>query len=187
MLTHYTSADDPRCGSLWVSIAIENAMLIGTQLSSPLEDISIPLKKRLWWSILLRDRSLCIGLRRQPQVTSVVSHGWCGWLTVEDFAEEMHHSEVYSYEAKMQLIVALQQQCELAVLVTDLAFLVFTHPRHSRLHLSMADFEKLISSITSIKESLDNWQSPQLVPDTPKNERPEAIATLNYLTHMYYQ
>ncbi|CAG8241342.1 unnamed protein product [Penicillium salamii] len=186
MLTHYTSADDPRCGSLWVSIAIENAMLIGTQLSSPLEDISIPLKKRLWWSILLRDRSLCIGLRRQPQVTSVVSHGWCGWLTVEDFAEEMHHSEVYSYEAKMQLIVALQQQCELAVLVTDLAFLVFTHPRHSRLHLSMADFEKLISSITSIKESLDNWQSPQLVPDTPKNERPEAIATLNYLTHMYY-
>ncbi|CAG7988360.1 unnamed protein product [Penicillium salamii] len=186
MLTHYTSADDPRCGSLWVSIAIENAMLIGTQLSSPLEDISIPLKKRLWWSILLRDRSLCIGLRRQPQVTSVISHGWCGWLTAEDFAEEMHNSEVYSYEAKMQLIVALQQQCELAVLVTDLASLVFTHPRHSRLHLSMVDFQKLISSMTSIKESLDNWQSPQLVPDTPTSERPEAIATLNYLTHMYY-
>ncbi|CAG8191391.1 unnamed protein product [Penicillium olsonii] len=187
LLTHYTSADDPCCGSLWVSRAIKNAIRIDNQQCSlPITNL-ISMKKRLWWSILLRDRSLCIGLRRRPQVTSVTSHGWCGWLTTEDFVDEMHHSEVYSFENKVQLIVALEQQCELAVLVTDLTSLVFTHPRASRHPTSMADFGKITSQIKYIKESLRNWQSPPLAMDTLTSECHDAFSTLNHLTHMYYQ
>ena len=101
--------------------------------------------------------------------------------------DEMHHSEVYSFENKVQLIVALEQQCELAVLVTDLTSLVFTHPRASRHPTSMADFEKITSQIKYIKESLRNWQSPPLAMDTLTSECHDAFSTLNHLTHMYYQ
>lgn len=186
MLTHYTSPDDPRSGSLWVAIAIENAMLIDNQPSSP-EYVSIALRKRLRWSILLRDRSLCIGLRRRPQVTPVMFQGCSNWLSVEDFEEEMHHSEVYSYETKKEILMALEQQCQLAVLVTDLAALIFTNPQTSKRRLSMLDFKGLISNIKSIKESLENWQAPKLIPDNSLSEGYDAIVTLNFLTHMYFQ
>ncbi|KAK9857415.1 hypothetical protein MYU51_020831 [Penicillium brevicompactum] len=185
MLTHYTSADDPRSGSLWVTIAIENAMLIDTKPSLQ-ENVSVSLRKRLRWSILLRDRSLCIGLHRCPQVTPVMFQGCSNWLSTEDFMDEMHHSEVYSYESKTQMLMALEQQCQLAVLVTDLAALVFTRPCTSKRHLTVHEFQSLMSRIKSNKESLKNWQAPRLIPDNLVSEGYDAIVTLNFLTHMYF-
>src|SRR5699024_729829 len=63
LLTHHTSSEDPLGGSHWLTQAIENAMMIDAKpFFSNVEDVNPSLKKRLWWSILLRDRSLCIGL-----------------------------------------------------------------------------------------------------------------------------
>ncbi|KAJ5542747.1 hypothetical protein N7535_005171 [Penicillium sp. DV-2018c] len=190
LLTHYTSAADPQAGSLWVTRAIEHAMLIDAQPSLLEEDVSISLKKRLWWSILLRDRSLCIGLRRRPQVTSISFHGWSEWLSADDFAEELHQSRVYDYDTKKRLFMALQKQCELAVLLTDLVSLAFIPRRSHRRLLSMAEFQSLLSRIKTIKKSLDEWKQPAqplVSPDKlPTSEGSDAVATLTYLTYMYY-
>lgn len=123
LLTHYTSPEDPEAGSLWVTRAIEHAMLLDSHPSLVLENVAISLKKRLWWSILLRDQSLCIGLRHRPRVTSIGFHGWSDWLSIEDFSEELHQSRVYDYDTKKRLLEELQKQCELAVVLTDLDIL----------------------------------------------------------------
>jgi hypothetical protein len=162
-------------------------MLIDAQPSLLVEDVSISLKKRLWWSILLRDRSLCIGLRRRPQVTSISFHGWSDWLSADDFAEELH---VYDYDTKERLFIALQKQCELAVLLTDLVSLAFTPRRTPRRFLSMTEFQGLLSRIETIKKSLDEWKKPAQPLISPNksstSEGSDAVATLTYLTYMYY-
>ncbi|KAJ5143400.1 uncharacterized protein N7515_002187 [Penicillium bovifimosum] len=190
LLTHYTSAADPQAGSLWVTRAIEHAMLIDAQPSLLMEDVSLSLKKRLWWSILLRDRSLCIGLRRRPQVTSINFQGWSDWLSADDFTEEMHQSRVYDYDTKRRLFAALQKQCELAVLLTDLVSLAFIPKRTPRRFLSMAEFQGLLSRIKTIKKSLDEWKKPAQPLMSPHklstSEGSDAVATLTYLTYMYY-
>jgi hypothetical protein len=122
LLTHYTSTEDPEAGSLWVTRAIEHAMFIDSH-PSLVENVTISLKKRLWWSIILRDQSLCIGLRHRPRVTSIGFHGWSDWLSTEDFSEELYQSRVYDYETKKRLLDELQKQCELAVVLTDLDIL----------------------------------------------------------------
>lgn len=123
LLTYYESPKDPQAGSLWVTRAIEHAMLIDSHPPLVVGNVAISLKKRLWWSILLRDQSLCIGLRHRPRVTSIGFHGWSDWLSIEDFSEELHQSRVYNYDTKKRLLVELQNQCELAVVLTDLDIL----------------------------------------------------------------
>lgn len=98
-------------------------MLIDSHPPLVVGNVAISLKKRLWWSILLRDQSLCIGLRHRPRVTSIGLHGWSDWLSIEDFSEELHQSRVYNYDTKKRLLVELQNQCELAVVLTDLDIL----------------------------------------------------------------
>lgn len=71
-------------------------MLIDAQPSLVIDNFGKSLKKRLWWSILLRDRSLCIGLRRRPQV--YVEY-W-DWLEEDDFEEEIQYSKVYDKATK---------------------------------------------------------------------------------------
>ncbi|KAJ5365524.1 Transcription factor [Penicillium concentricum] len=190
MLTHYTSADDPQSGSLWVTRAIEHAMLNDDQPFLA-ENVAISLKKRLWWSILLRDRSLSVGLRRRPQVTSVSLHGWSDWLSTEDFSEELHQSQVYDYDTKKRLLEALQKQCELAVLLTDLVTLAFTHQKTPRRLLSMIEFQGLLLSIKNIKKSLDEWELPiqplSSPSETSTSEGNDAVEKLTHMTYMYYQ
>ncbi|KAJ5697120.1 hypothetical protein N7488_010804 [Penicillium malachiteum] len=143
LLTHHTSAESPLAGSMWLTCAIENAMMIDAQPSTFVEDISDSMRKRLWWSILLRDRSLCIGLRRRPQVTSINIYGCRDMLEEADFADEMHGSEVHSYQSKKALLSALQEQCQLALLLTDLTSLIFA-PRVSAARVDLAQYLALL-------------------------------------------
>ncbi|KAJ5807958.1 hypothetical protein N7474_009227 [Penicillium riverlandense] len=158
LLTHHTSAEHPQAGSLWLTRAIENALIIGAQPSLLDEHVSDSLKKRLWWSILLRDRSLCIGLRRRPQVTSINLHGWSDWLREEDFAEELYSSRVYDLDAKRLLLQALQEQCQLAVLLTDLVSLIFCPRANPSCFLSAEEFHGLMSNVERIRVSLTEWE-----------------------------
>ncbi|KAJ5170980.1 Transcription factor [Penicillium coprophilum] len=190
LLTHYTSADDTQSGSLWVTRAIEHAMLVDAEPLSSMDNVRLSLKKRLWWSILLRDRSLSIGLCRRPQVTSISLHGWSDWLSTEDFEEELHQSRVYDYDTKMRLLEALQKQCELAVLLTDLVNLAFTQRKTPRRLLSMIEFQNLLLRTKRIKISLNEWElsSQPLIPsrETPLLDGNEAVESLTYMTFMYY-
>ncbi|OQE42261.1 hypothetical protein PENCOP_c004G07000 [Penicillium coprophilum] len=190
LLTHYTSADDTQSGSLWVTRAIEHAMLVDAEPLSSVDNVKMSLKKRLWWSILLRDRSLSIGLRRRPQVTSISLHGWSDWLSTEDFEEELHQSRVYDYDTKKSLLKGLQKQCELAVLLTGLLNLAFTQQKTPRRLLSMIEFQGLLLRTKSIKKSLKEWELSIQPLSPPRKTSPsdgnDAVERLTYMTYMYY-
>lgn len=189
LLTHHTSAEAPQAGSLWLTRAIENAMLIDTKPLVTIENVPSSVKKRLWWSILLRDRSLCIGLRRQPQIASHNLHGCRDWLKEEDFEHEMHGSPVYDYNSKRALFMALQDQCRLAVLLTGLVSLVFTPHVTTAASYSKEAFRALMCTIEEIKKSLVAWEAQAGAPQHPdgiSNCHDPSLATKN-LTFMYYQ
>lgn len=147
------------------------------------------LKKRLWWSILLRDRSICIGLRRRPQITSSTFFGRNDLPNIEDFEEELHNSLVYDYETKQSLLIAFRQQCELAALLTNLSSLVFDTSQTRKPFLSFIEFQSLMSNVKTIKRSLSNWEESvqSFIPRGMTPESEDATATLIHLTIMYYQ
>lgn len=148
------------------------------------------MKKRLWWSILLRDRSLCIGLRRRPQITNVNIHECCEWLTEQDFREEMYHSPFFDFKAKQTLLAAFQEQCQLAVLLTDLISLIFA-PRVTSATSPTAreSFYTLATTINKIKRSMIDWETHIECPPILSGELElhEPTANMRHLTFMYYQ
>lgn len=187
LLTHHTSAEDPQAGSLWLMKAIESMKTIDAQPSMfVVEHIPESLKKRLWWSILLRDRSLCIGLRRRPQVPVE----YCDWLTEEDFEDEIQHSRVHDEATKRRLFQALQEQCQLAVLLSELVSLIFVPRAVTSCFLCVEDFDGLMSTIKRIKLSLVEWQAQDpLSPPTPTTatDLDDPVDILTNLTFMYLQ
>ncbi|KAJ5636862.1 Transcription factor [Penicillium longicatenatum] len=187
LLTHHTSAIAPLAGSLWLTSAIENAMLIDAQPSLVEDYINDSMKKRLWWSILLRDRSLCIGLRRRPQVTSLNLHGCRDWLREQDFEDEMHSSEVYDYQTKAIFLSALQEQCTLAILLTDLVSLIFNPRLTPTASYSEDEFESQMNTLNKVTHSLIQWHSKAHYPPNPRDNRcPHPSAALKNMTFMYY-
>lgn len=166
--------------------AIESARLIDAQPCYLVENVRKPLKKRLWWSILLRDRSLCIGLRRRPQVHV----DYWEWMAEEDFEDEILHSQVYDESTKRQLFQVFQEQCRLAVFLSDLVSLVFVPHTTPSCFLSVAEFEGLISTIERINRSLTDWETQTPFPPPMPSESTDLddpVAILTNLTFMYLQ
>ncbi|KAJ6000853.1 Transcription factor [Penicillium waksmanii] len=188
-LTHHTSAEAPQAGSLWLSRAIENAMMIDSHPSAIFENFPQHLTRRIWWTILLRDRSLCIGLRRRPQVVSIDIYGCRDWLSEDDFCEELHSSKVHGYHTKIQLLIALQEQCGLAVLLTDLVSLVFTPGVTAMTKSSVAELRRNLKRVEDIKQSLVQWETKVQPPPSPDvhSTTEDAAGALRSLTFMYYR
>lgn len=160
-------------------------MLIDSQPSLHVENVKGSIKKRLWWSILLRDRSLCIGLRRRPQLPTISQSEYCDWLTEDDFEDEMQHSRVYDYDAKRSLLHALQDQCHLAVALSDLVSLVFAPRVLPSCFLSAEQFDELMSTIERIRLSLVEWETKTRSTKPTATTDPAAI--LSNLSCMYFQ
>jgi hypothetical protein len=81
------------------------------------------------------------------------------WLKEEDLEDEMHHSPVYDYDTKMLLFGALQEQCHLAVLLTDLVSLVFAPRVNSPESFSVDELRRLMCTIKGIRQSLIAWEA----------------------------
>ena len=168
--------------------AIESAMLIDAQPLFHIENLQASMKKRLWWSILLRDRSLCIGLRRRPQAPVE----YCEWMVEADFEDEINDSRVYDQATKRLLFQALQEQCQLAVLLSDLVSLIFVPRAVPSCFLSVAEFDGLMSTIDRIKQSLFAWEAQtQFPPPTPSDtsglDDPVDILTNLTFTYLLYK
>ncbi|OJJ57181.1 hypothetical protein ASPSYDRAFT_181585 [Aspergillus sydowii CBS 593.65] len=186
LLTLHTSANEPQISSLWLTRAIQNAMIIGCQ-PGPIEDIDPSLKKRLWWSIILRDRSLCLGLRRRPQVTSF-DMGMVAELPDEDdFADEIHTSPVYSPEVKRMMLKVLQEQCRLAVLLSEMITFVFASHGIAAPSLTLEQFQEELAKIARTKAAMQRWEAHSPLYQWTEGKAPEAVTLLTNFTYMYYQ
>ncbi|KAE8340577.1 hypothetical protein BDV24DRAFT_151928 [Aspergillus arachidicola] len=183
LLAHHTSAHDPQASSIWLMRAIQNAMIVGCGPGPGDQGINLSLMKRLWWSMVLRDRVLSIGLRRRPQITSVEFNMGANWLTEEDFAEEIVNSRVYDPQVKILLFQVLQEQCKLAVLLTDMVALVFSSQGVSSPSLSLAEFQAVLAAIRRIKRYLTKWEDVSIVLPSTSHE---TVTFFTHLTWMYY-
>lgn len=186
LLSLHTSADEPQVGSLWLARAIQAAMVVGCKPGSH-EDVEVSVKKRLWWSIILRDRSLCLGLRRRPQVPSIDFGMGVEPLEAEDFAQEIHRSLVYSSSTKQMLFKALQEQCRLAVLLTEMVSFVFASHGLSAPNVSIDEFKESLAKIDRIKKSMKQWEKCSKISISLNEDLPEPVTLFINFTLMYYQ
>jgi hypothetical protein len=205
ILTLHTSASEPQISSLWLTRAIQNALIIGgcrpsaleADAGSETEVVKTTMKKRLWWSIILRDRSLCLGLRRRPQVTSFdMSMGIVTELPdEEDFADEIVDSPVYSPEIKRMLLKVLQEQCRLAVLLSEMITFVFASHGIAAPSLSLEQFNEELAKIARTKNAMGRWEQCSSLNQwieiegkgNGKGKVPEAVMLFVNFTYMYYQ
>ncbi|KAL4747225.1 hypothetical protein BDW72DRAFT_209735 [Aspergillus terricola var. indicus] len=206
ILTLHTSASEPQISSLWLTRAIQNALIIGSgsrpgaleaDTGSETETVKTTMKKRLWWSIILRDRSLCLGLRRRPQVTSFdMSMGIVTELPDEgDFADEIADSPVYSPEIKRMLLKVLQEQCRLAVLLSEMITFVFASHGIAAPSLSLEQFNEELGKIARTKNAMSRWEQCSSLNQwieiegkgNGKGKVPEAVMLFVNFTYMYYQ
>ncbi|KAL4864855.1 hypothetical protein BDV12DRAFT_158423 [Aspergillus spectabilis] len=188
LLSHQVSPDDPQTGSLWLVYATQNTVILGQQPVSFAGDFQDSMKKRLWWSILLRDRCLCLGLRRRTQITSKHFNAETSYFEDADFADEIAHSNVYDPDSKRILFEALQHQCRLAVLVTDMATFMFTSNGVSSPSLSFKAFQSHRCEIKRLRNELLQWERrfspPQSLPNG--SVLPSSVTTFIKVTYMYY-
>lgn len=134
---------------------------------------------------MLRDKSLCLGLRRPAQITSIGQGTPIEFLNEEDFADEIHRSQVYNPKTKLLLITVLQEQCRLAILLTDMTTLIFTSNGLARPSLSLSEFQNVLTRIRRIRSSLEQWKSSFSLLEV--NDLPSAVTQLTNMTLMYYQ
>lgn len=186
LLSLHTSADEPQAGSLWLTRAIQAAAVVGCK-PGPSAEVGTFVRKRLSWSIILRDRSLCLGLRRRPQVTSVDFGMEVEPLEEDDFAEEINRSQVYSPSVKRLLFKALQEQCRLAVSLTEMVSFVFASHGLSAPRLSLHEFRESLAKIKTTKELMKQWETCSKMSAWMNDALPEPVTLFVNFTFMYYQ
>lgn len=116
LLSLQSTMMNQKLNSVWLSKAIAHAETVEANHYFRVKDLSHRLQlKRLWWSCILRDRMIALGVRRMIQVGPEKFDFDHAGLEEEDLAEECHESDVYDSASKTSLSKIVVAQCELAV------------------------------------------------------------------------
>ena len=185
--------DVPQAGTYWLTVAIHNAMLVDAHLYHNLrhDDPARAQKKRLWWSVLLRDRILPLGLRRHLQISPDQFDLNIDCMDESDLNDEIHNSQVYSVGTKRSLALILNFQCRLALILTSVIITVyapnsFTQPKKT----TEQEFMESLSDINNIKLSLREWYdeaTAALSPITCSDGVHDSVALYSDMMYIYYE
>ncbi|PGH18097.1 hypothetical protein AJ79_00725 [Helicocarpus griseus UAMH5409] len=195
LLTYQSSSIELHCGSLWLTISIQNAMAIGAHVYNLHDEADAHgycknTKKRLWWSILLRDRILPLGMRRHLQITPQNFDLSLDCMTEEDFEDEIYHSCVYNPETKRLLARVLRIQCKLAIVLTGVIMLVYSPNGFGQpKFMSEEAFLKTVNELEDVRANLSQWSNDSkatLGPILHSDKVHESVALYSGLTFMYY-
>lgn len=142
---------------------------------------------RLWWSILLRDRSLSLGLRRRPQ-TSPCELRMMGDLPDErSFTDEINGSHVYDPYTKRALFTVFREQCRLAVVLTEMVSLVFETNMFSFSSLPYESFQTTLVALGCIRASIQSWKASTPLSQLENTDSHTAVVHFTNMTVMYYE
>ncbi|KAB8271098.1 hypothetical protein BDV30DRAFT_250258 [Aspergillus minisclerotigenes] len=186
LLSYQASPDDPQIGSLLLANAIQNAIILG---KPPKPSISVERStiKRLWWSILLRDRWISLALRRRSQLTPKDFDADNNPLEEADFGKEIQESKVYDVHAKQILFTALQQQCRLAIVITDMVTLIFSSCDGSSMGLPSKEFPACMSRVMKTRNRLRQWETEtRYALSTTPSEVLHSVMSFIKMTYVYY-
>lgn len=154
----------------------------------PDQDSNTLMKKRLWWSVFVRDRILWLGRHCRPQFISANFNIKVSYLEEHDFADEIMFSPVYGPEAKRLLLRIFQAQCRLAVILTDVISIAFSGPDGYVPCLSSEELHKSLANIGMLKYKLAQWKEEvQMPPHHTDIPLQESIEIFTNLTLMHYQ
>lgn len=188
LLTYHNSCSDQLQNSTWLAIAVQHARSINAH-----QYYCIPEGykyrpsdlKRLWWSIVIRDRIISLGTRRAIQIMPDRFDCFRCSMTVEDLQNEIDCSEVYDSETKAALCKVLNGLCELVTALTTLLAVVYSAPAFQFLGLTpQSEIERCYES----KELVKTWERNSMLrfPDTESNHHP-SVMVFTRLTWLYYQ
>ncbi|KAK0387795.1 hypothetical protein NLU13_4040 [Sarocladium strictum] len=162
LLSLRSTIDDQSLNSAWLTRAIQYAKQAGAHRYY---DSTLPAtrsmleKKKLWWSCILRDRMIAVGVRRSIQITPDDFDFDQGCLEVDDFVEEQGKSQVYQPTTQMTLTRIIIAQCELAVAQTPALMAAYANLDQGRgaEASSASQLVTLMTQIERAKTELDIW------------------------------
>ncbi|KAE8406689.1 hypothetical protein BDV37DRAFT_291834 [Aspergillus pseudonomiae] len=186
LLSYQASPDDPQIGSLLLANAIQNAIILGKP-PKPSDSVKKSTIKRLWWSILLRDRWISLALRRRSQLTTKDFDAENNTLEEGDFTEEIQESKVYDVQTKRILFKVLQQQCRLAVVLTDMNSFIFSSWESSGMGLPSKEFPTCMGNVLKTRNRLRQWdtESRYSLSSTLSNVL-HSVTSFIKMTYVYY-
>ena len=177
-------------------MAIQNAILCGAHVYDSKtdrihDDPQRNTKKRLWWSILLRDRILPLGLRRHLQITPENFNLTLSCMKEEDLEDEIYNSDVYDPETKRLLATVLRVQCELAIALTSVITAVYSpngfgQPRF----MTQQEFTQTLQEVEDSRAGLAQWArnaKTSLGTIFNSDKVHESVTLYSGLTFLYYQ
>lgn len=144
------------------------------------------LKKRLWWSIILRDRYLCLTLRRRTQVPEIPPGLDLVWFDENAFSHEIHNSYVYNAKTKAILVKILKEYYELALALSDMMALVYGTHGINTVSLSGDACTSRLNKASLAKRSLEEWKSSTVLPILMPQTTHEPVTLFANLIYMYY-
>ncbi|OGM44542.1 hypothetical protein ABOM_006763 [Aspergillus bombycis] len=187
LLTFHTTAEDPEATMTWNMCAIHNAIATGLELHLTVQDPNICVKKRLWWSIFVRDRFLWLGRHRRPQFTSANFNLNIDDLQEEEMANEIMMSPFYELNVKRLLFKVFQAQCRLAVILTDVINISFSASDGDAPRLSIHELDLYLTKIREVRAELTRWEDTVYSPLHHTGiAEPESVGIIINLTAMHY-
>ena len=171
----------------WNLCAIQNTIAVGQSTHALDADATRVAKKRLIWSVFVRDRILWLGRHRRPQFISASFNVATGYLEEDDVADEIMFSPVYEADVKRSLLKIFQAQCRLAVILTGVISIAFTSSDGYVPRLSWQDLQQSLARVERLKSQLALWKDEVDAQVPMHNPTHEVVEVMANLTLMYYQ
>lgn len=191
MLSYHTSPSQMRANTYWLGLAIYTAR---EAQAYSYEDCrhSIQQKrtlKRLWWSCILRDRVVSLGVRRPLFITSADFDFSLPPLTADDLFDDTNAFYFYSTGTRQSLAMITEHTCGLASALTDTLMLVMPR-KEPFLPTSEGEARRCLKQVDTCLILLNHWRD-EAWPAFEKLERiDEAHRSLHLyisITNLYYQ
>jgi hypothetical protein len=152
LLSLQSTMMNQKLNSVWLSKAIAHAEIAKANHYYREKNSSHRLcLKRLWWSCILRDRMISLGVRRMIQIGPEKFDFDQAGLEAEDLAEECHESDVYDSASKKSLSKIVVAQCELAVAMMPMMITAYCDETPSQIDGSSVSM--LIHSMTVVERA----------------------------------
>lgn len=202
LLSSTSLSASKRPNTTWLSLAIENAKLAEAHLYATKSSIfgskHQNVLKRLWWSCIIRDRSMSLLMRRQIHITKEQFDFTNDPLTSTDLVDEFQRSKVYNFSTKEKLADILSQSITLCITLTDILLLIF--PPNGLQGPMQNEHDKSIYKLQECKASLRRWYAlaaikmpqrssctgPSTTPQTDQAIGEASIILYANLVYMYY-
>jgi len=192
LISYYSTNFERHSNTCWLSIAIQSACVDGAhhyEKDQSLTEYERHMKKRLWWTCILRDRILPLGLRRPLQIShSQFDFGSC-CLSEDDMKEDIGKSEVYDIKTQLLLFRIVIAQCKLAVEMTDTITTLYPSDiSHLAIPACTEDFNRTSSETDRCKLKLIDWYesvNPWVLQDS--KDAHASVTLYTSLMYIYYQ